>query len=558
MDNLSKFLDFLYDGSEGFVYVATKGKIDPETHNPEWNQDFFSWPTEKQKIKDFIELSSSSLDVYIAPALFKEKRSLKSRVKESNVVWVEFDGQEEIDFDSSDIPHPDVIVQTSAPSHVHCYWRVENIKSTDIIDDINRRLTYHLDADSSGWDASQILRPPNSKNWKHNGMPVELKHYAPAPKPFKPSDFDKAPEISQPVLYIQPAQLQSLDTVLTTHEFRGSLLKRIKEENPPVGARSSFLMKVAYELAEEGCNHNEISSVLFFIDERIGKFKGRMDQLVRLSEISSIALLEVKAEEEIVLYSPLDILNHTEELDWILPGWLHHSGFCIVTGAPGSGKTTLSLQLLYHLAVAQSFLGKEVPRELNTLFISLEMGITELKYIFQHHQNGFQDHQMWAKRLSILDQEASRGQYEEVIAELNPSVILIDSLTEFAQQELKEEESKAITRWIKKIRRRYNCAVIAIHHNRKQGQGSYKKPVSLNDLYGSFVFAKDVDTVIHIERDSEDNQLVNLSTLKTRYDQKAEFQLKQDEKTLIFEKRQVNDSGQPRKTEGTSGIFTFN
>ena len=194
MDDLSKFLSFLYDKQEGFVYVATlTGRT---TSAPEWNQEFFTWPSSQKEIEDYISLNIDK-DVYLAPALFKDKKSLKSRVKGSNVVWVEFDGQEQIDFESLDIPQPDCIVQTSSPTHMHCYWKVPYIESTDVLEDINYRLTFHLEADSSGWDAPQVLRPPTSKNWKYDGVPVEIVYFADDVKALSLTAFDAAPIVEK-------------------------------------------------------------------------------------------------------------------------------------------------------------------------------------------------------------------------------------------------------------------------------------------------------------------------------------------------------------------------
>ena len=163
MDDLSKFLNFLYEDQKGYIYVASKGEINPATSKPDWKQEFFSWPSSQQEIEDYIKTNSLEKDVYLAPAIFKGKQALKSRVKGSNVVWVEFDGQEQIDFDSLGIPQPDCIIQSSSPTHLHCYWKIP-FSTTDVVEGINRRLTYYLEADSSGWDANQVLRPPSSKN----------------------------------------------------------------------------------------------------------------------------------------------------------------------------------------------------------------------------------------------------------------------------------------------------------------------------------------------------------------------------------------------------------
>src|SRR5688572_19390520 len=112
MDDLTNFLDFLYERQEGYVYVATKDTLDV---NQAWSQYFYDWPNDRQTVIDFIKSTSANKDVFVAPALFKTKRAMKNDVKGTNVVWVEYDGQAEIDF--QDLPQPDCIIQSSTESH---------------------------------------------------------------------------------------------------------------------------------------------------------------------------------------------------------------------------------------------------------------------------------------------------------------------------------------------------------------------------------------------------------------------------------------------------------
>jgi len=545
MDDLSRFLEFLYSESEGYVYVATKDTL---ATNQEWRQEFFLWPEAKDDIYNYITHQQEERDVYVAPALFKGKNSLKKSVQGTNVLWVEFDGQQQIDF--QDLPHPDCIVQTSVDTHLHCYWKIDYLDNTDTIDQINRRLTHYLEADASGFDANQVLRPPLSKNWKHQGLPVTLKHLISDGVHHEFSSFEAAPEPTVQVIRLNQEMLLPVGELLKTLPLHAQLKKRIMSEVVVHPHRSSFLMKVAHELAEEGCNHIQIVSLLDYIDDRIKKFEGRRDKLTRLSELASVALLHVSVEEGLQLYSPMDILNHKESLEWIIPNWLHKSGFVILTGPPSVGKTTLALQLMKHLANAETFISREVLTESKVLFLSLEMSQFELKYFLTNMNKEFQNDPKWEQNVRILDEDRPLLDYETIISEYCPDVVFIDSLTELATEELKETEARAITRWIRRLRKRYKCAFVVIHHNRKESGLKFKE-TKLTGVYGSFIFGKDAETVLNLDRD--ENGDIALYSLKMRFDRKVMIDLTQNE-NLIFSLKEVDGDNTQPGTIGSGSI----
>jgi len=557
MDDLQRFLEFLYEDNPGYVYVATKDTL---AVNQKWEQTFFHWPEKKTEVYDFITKNQEKLDVYVGPPLYKtDKNALKPNIQGTTVVWVEFDGQDEIDF--QDLPQPDCIVQTSSDTHMHCYWKVPYFEDIKILEGINRRLMFYLEADASGYDATQVLRPPQSKNWKHEGVPVTLKHLSGEPLPKLLDSFDIAPVVERETIRINGDMLLDVQELLTILPLNALTKNRILKETPDrlSKARSSFLTKIAHELAEEGCNHLQIVTLLSYVDDRVGKFKGRRDKLTRLSELASLALLAHQVEEGYTLYSPLDIINHTENLEWLLPNWVHSRGFCILTGPPAAGKTQLLTQLSYFLTTQPEFFGKTIPtNDLRLLIISLEMSFIELQYIFQNLNKKFLGDTTWDQRVRILDEEMPLLGYETVIAEYEPHIILLDSLTELASEELKESEARAITRWIKKCRRKYNSAWICIHHNRKDTTHKKFKQTTLGDVYGSYIFGKDSDTVLNLERDPEDEKNIALYSLKTRYDRKFSVDLEQDTESLYYTLKDVsNVSEQPGPTGKGTVSFDF-
>jgi archaellum biogenesis ATPase FlaH len=524
MDDLEKFVDFIYGEASGYAYCPVK-KIDllkPEGYS--WEPKFYLWPLESKSMFDWIRVNSLKYDVYISPALFKEKRATKDSVQHISVAWLEFDGKLGINY--KDIPAPNVVVQSSSSTHLHCYWKIPPV-GRDGAEEINRRLTYYLEADSSGWDCTQVLRPPTTINYKYQ-TPVEVKMVQ-----FDPTGvhdfavFDKAPKIEALPSNITYDELLDPNTVINAHALPVEIIKKVTTESPPQGIRSSFLMATGHLLAEEGLDFLEIVSLLYVQDCRIKKFVGRSDQLLRLSEIASIALAKFEAENTVEYYSPSQILHHEVQLEWLIEGWLHTRGIMLISGEPGIGKTQFCLDLAYRLATGSSVLKKPEILPTEVMFISLEMDVIELKYIYEHHSKEFLDVEKWDTVKVFPFEETSFVAFEKAIKEHRPKVLIIDSLSELCMDEMKELEARRVMAWLKKMRRTYDLAEIVIHHNRKASDAN-KKPRKLSDLYGSFIFGKLSETVVSLWQE-EGKSYLELHSLKTRFGKKENLRLRRSE-----------------------------
>ena len=525
MGDLEKFTEFLYEGLTGYVYTPIKKK------DNSWEQYFFQWPQQKQELHDFITTSKRDGDVYISPSIFSEKSSKKAAVKATRVAWVEFDGNAK---DFRELPEPNMIVQSSTEDHLHCYWRIEETTGP-VVEEINRRLTYYLEADSSGWDCSQVLRAPTTLNWKQKVQPKEVKLLKCLEGKNEFSLFDKAPEVKHPVAVLEYGDLLDPKTIEITNKDLEAL---VNTRVPGPNQRSSLLMFAAHALAEFGYSHLEIVSLLYHIDYRIKKFVGRADQLVRLSEIASIAVLKFERDNYVESYSPLEIINHELSLDWYFPGWLHSTGLMLLSGQPGVGKTQFSLDLGYRFATGGELLGKPGRSPLRVTMISGEMDIVELKYIFEHQRKDFTELSLWNQNLRVYaPEEMGLAKIEHIIKESTPHVVIIDSLSEIATDDLKESEARAIMKKLRSLKREYNCAFIIIHHNRKAND-SNKKPRKLSDLYGSYIFGKLSETVISLWQEDGKNY-IEVDVFKSRFGSRAPLRIKRSENLTFSLEQEV-------------------
>jgi len=175
-EELREFYNYLW-GEEPtgdnptYVYV-------PVEHDGTWTPFMFAWPRQREGvIRHTLKWSAIKANVFFSPALYKAARPIKENVLGSWALWVDFDGNAPQEWSDLDVPRPTLIVQSSIEGHEHCYWKLsEFVTDIDTLEDRNRALAYVMHADTSGWDADQILRPIRTTNHKRN-MPVIVKEW---------------------------------------------------------------------------------------------------------------------------------------------------------------------------------------------------------------------------------------------------------------------------------------------------------------------------------------------------------------------------------------------
>ena len=176
-EELSNFLEYIWgtdapvEGKQAFCYVPT---MEPLTG--QWQKVMYKWPEQKPAVIRHILQETISKNVFYSPALYKATRPIKENVLGTYFLWVDFDGNAPLDWAPiTNVPEPSLIIQSSLPRHEHCYWQLDHfLMNIDVLEDRNRALAYVLNADTSGWDADQILRPIHTTNHKR-GLPVHVK-----------------------------------------------------------------------------------------------------------------------------------------------------------------------------------------------------------------------------------------------------------------------------------------------------------------------------------------------------------------------------------------------
>lgn len=559
-NELREFIEFLFEGLEGYMYIVAKVPDDPEN----WDQVFLEYPSQVDVAIQNINKVSKTHEVYMAPSLFKIKSGKKEHVKYTQVLWCDFDGNTP---ESFDIP-PSMIVRSSEPGHEHIYWKLDvPLNDVQTIEDYNRRLCYRFGADLSGWDAAQVLRPPYTVNHKRAGASVTIINSQPD-LAFTLEVFDSlapAPEKTVDYSLWEKVDLPAIDDVIYRNKFGPDFKVLFEKQKSEIHDRSASLTNMAFICAEAGLNDKEIYAVVSHLADRWGKFghhtpSSRARQLIGIIEHVRITHPHSNYNDTIsvIAYSPKALYEADIQVDWAVEGLLMKKGSMLLAGAGGIGKTQLSMNFMFHMAVGKDFLHYKIPKPMKVGLFSLEMGDVELKNfmntMYPHLTNNWTPDEMdLFNRNTVLlpfgealPLNTSQGQdlllaYQE---QFQFDGIFIDSVGSAVLGNVNSSEViQGLTNFNDRFRNRHNCFLWYVHHMRKAQPGATNYG-SGDDVYGDVYLTNRATSVYTMTRTKDG--LIRMRNTKNRHAQTEDPYLIKRELGLTFSHQGIeNDVPNP-------------
>lgn len=353
--------------------------------------------------------------------------------------------------------------------------------------------------------------------------------------------------------------------------------------------RSGALQRMAYLGAEQQWTNEQILATLLHLDDRWGKYTKRRDRLGRylipmidrarskvgydgldfdLSNfLGSKKTEEGKIDDTKLIYGFSEFVEADFPIDWTLDGLLAQGGIGIVTGYPGTGKTQFCIQLGAYLATgAEKFLKWENAggKKRKVLFLSLEMSEAPLNHFMSQIARAYDDRETLNRNFLVaplgvslpLDQKQGQAFLNNLLETHMPDVVVIDSLQRVVSKELSDELAvKGLFHYLALARKKYGCAMVMVHHNRKQSAEAKKKAeTTLDDMYGSRFISADVDFIMSLHNDTPSSNVLTTTMLKNRLARTLEpFEMVRDENltfSLDFEDLRARFTGQ----EGADGV----
>ena len=239
-----------------------------------WRDEFFA-RDEFDEVEDHVrDQMKAGRDCYFCAHGFTRPRRKKEFAVPPRLLFADLD-----EVDPAEIAWRPTIAIESSPGRFIGLWSLDKIAS----EELNKRMTYAVGADRGGWDWTQVLRFPGTRNYKYPTEPRVRVLWIDGPR-YRVRDLEgQLPKISSSPqgsaefgdIEIDPnwrAILRKYNLAVKLYVYVARELER----------RSEKVFKLARELVEAGADFNEVASVVWASKNFQSKFGKRADPLVEL------------------------------------------------------------------------------------------------------------------------------------------------------------------------------------------------------------------------------------------------------------------------------------
>lgn len=484
-----------------------------------WKDNWFAKSNIGTELAAFIS-DNLDKDIYACPHGFDEKRRIKEHSVDPHLLYADLDAA-----DPRTLEIRPTIAIESSPNRYVGYWLTDGPTS----EQLNRRLAYMIGADVSGWDRTQVLRVPNTRNYKYEAAPRVKILWTDGPT-YEVERLEKSIDQMKTVDH-QEVNNQATRTFKRYEKKLPIWVRReLLHGKPTVGKRSEVLWKIQNALLEAGMSREEAFELLWVCPWN--KFKDRRDgvdqlwrELDKSLEQHFAGYVAPKEDDDPTKFDPLprslaDV--EIENIDWIVPGWLARKELTIIEGDPGLGKSYFTQMVAKNLCD-----GKPVPCEEESYepiqgrvaYFDLENTagtVTKARMECNGmvcYENYFQGEEPFT-----IDDEERWQRVVEVLEDMRPTLIVFDTINTYigAADTYRSSETQQALGNFKILAVRFNCAVVIIRHLTKGN-----KDKALYRGQGSIAFTGAARIVLTAGQSPDDEGTRVIATTKNNISKKA-------------------------------------
>lgn len=482
-----------------------------------WKDHFFKWPNIGDMEAILKRHPSKDYNLYFCPLPFDQPHRRKEYVLGSHLLWADID-----EADPKKMRHPPHILWESSPGRWAGLWSTERWLETDELENFNKRMTYGTGSDVAGWDLTQVLRVPGTRNHKYKDSPegrlvrVDLKGrllLKDVPEEISRSGEGKALELYK------------------KWEKKLSAMARAILRAPSIGQedRSKVLWKLYHLLFDAGLTVDEIrilakASVWNRFSEKgkeDEKLKEDIERCLRKrldegAEKRGKAVL-AKTEEVFEGYS-MDTVTE-KKVDWLWFPYIARGSLTIIEGDPGVGKSYFCQMVCAALCDGGQLPGPggldgwETMKIGNVLYFSVEDDPAtvikpRLNWNKCKNQKNFR---VYPQKLEMDEEGLALA--ERIVEKFSSDLVVFDTLNYFVGgiDTHKANEVSQKMEHFQRLASKHNAAVVVLRHLTKNSKGD------VSALYrgsGSISFTGSAREVLTVGLHPEEPDTVIVSVTK--------------------------------------------
>jgi hypothetical protein len=454
-------------------------------------------------------------DLYYSVAMFSERGRAHEHTLPTGWLWADLD--EVHPSKATEMGLMPTIAVESSPGRYQALWQLTRPLRPPVLEKLNQALTYALGADKGGWDLTQVLRVPGTRNFKYPNAPfVKMMWY-------EKELVYKARYVLDRVRAAVPAgELRAMKDVELPKKpipYKAKRLLLARQDEVVEGERSARLWELNCLLAEAGLNEEEIFKLVVHCawnkwrGQRLGNERLRLDVQKAVRHVRRKAAENATAKRTVdrgadrgedntssarddgdaivfpvVSYSSFMAMA-MEKPKWLIEDIWTAGSHGFIGGEPKTSKTTIALALGLAVASGRDFLGRfAVGTQGPVLFVqeenapwmmqdrmrklSVEMGIVTRSEIQEKDLPDDVPLQIVNNAGFDLSEETHRDFLEGYVSEMRPVLVILDPLyLIFGPINANEQgQVQPFLKWIIALRYKYDCAVMIVHHMGKKSE----------------------------------------------------------------------------------------
>jgi hypothetical protein len=527
-----------------FIWGERKGWVDlPAKVGQYWVPFYMRWPSDGVLSGRIDGCIRDREDLYYSVNMFSAKGRREEDTMPGSWLWADLD--EVHPTSASDLGLLPTIAVESSRGRFQSLWKLTKELPPQTLLKLNRGLTYALDADKGGYDLTQVLRLPGTRNYKYSETPFVRVLWMNERTVYDPKVVWAAVRDLVPKTELVGAVNRLRERRAIPR--RAKTLLRAKPDEVVEGERSARLWELECLLAESGLSDTEIFDLVWPTPwnkwRALGTGRDRLTRDVRKairhvgrkkdevktraidrgsrdrtdgtvdSSGSSVVESETGAtvEGEVEGSGRLPFVAYGSFVGMVMaePRWLVKDIWTagshgLIAGEPKTNKTNIALALALSVASGKPFLGREefpVGVRGPVLFVQEENGLQmmqdrlrKLTHLYGLLEGAEEIPLPKARRAGALGKQTIRVDFppdlplkflnrsgfnldleehcemlEAEIEEFRPRLVVLDPMyLMVGADESSSSGMQPYLKWLLRLSDVHKCAVILIHHYRKQ------------------------------------------------------------------------------------------